>query len=109
MVKPFEETAFSLKVGTISAPIHTQFGFHIIKVTEHPQAKTATFEEVKDRLIKSLQDQKAEKTFEEYVQELRKKANVTITEAATPPPPPPGPPPPPPPPKPETGGGQPGK
>ncbi len=67
MVPQFEEAAFKLKKGEISAPIQTQFGWHIIKVEdrrEKPAPKVPEFAAVKDRIVASLMHKKAQETLE---------------------------------------------
>ena len=43
MVKPFNDAAFSLKLNTISAPVKSQYGWHIIEVTAITPAKKSTY------------------------------------------------------------------
>jgi peptidyl-prolyl cis-trans isomerase C len=67
MVPQFEEAAFKLKKGEISAPIQTQFGWHIIKLDDRrakPAPKVPEFAEVKDRIVASLMHKKAQETLD---------------------------------------------
>lgn len=50
MVKPFAEKAFSMEPGKISKPVQTQFGWHIIKVSDRLEGSVQSFEEVKDEV-----------------------------------------------------------
>ncbi|MBR4423763.1 MAG: SurA N-terminal domain-containing protein [Mailhella sp.] len=65
MVPEFSKAAFDLKDGELSAPVRTQFGFHLIKKEEHQDAKVHPFEEVKDKLKQTLASEAAGKTLEE--------------------------------------------
>ncbi|MGD2063015.1 MAG: peptidylprolyl isomerase, partial [Nitrospirota bacterium] len=54
MVPAFEEAAFALKKDEVSQPIQTQFGWHIIQVTEIQGGTPPTFEQIKGRLAQRM-------------------------------------------------------
>ncbi len=96
MVPEFEKAAFSQKPGDIGEVVETQFGYHVIKVSEHLEPKTIPFDEVKEKLGNYLRTQDRRKAAEDYIEELKSKSDVTIKtadaaaptglEPATPPP-----------------------
>ncbi|MGH6609290.1 MAG: SurA N-terminal domain-containing protein, partial [Burkholderiaceae bacterium] len=65
MVKPFEETAYRLKEGEISDIVETDFGFHIIRVTEIKPAQAKPLAEVRADIERELKSQQAQKNFTE--------------------------------------------
>ncbi|ADG15534.1 PpiC-type peptidyl-prolyl cis-trans isomerase [Paraburkholderia atlantica] len=59
----FDDAVFALKKDEISGIVQTDFGFHIIKVTEVKPAVTKSFDEVKDQIAKEVKTQLASKAF----------------------------------------------
>ncbi|HAL92727.1 MAG TPA: hypothetical protein DCM68_06860 [Verrucomicrobia bacterium] len=76
MVPEFEDAAFSQPVGSVGEVVETQFGLHLIKVTEREEAKTLDFAEVKPRIGDILYSQKQQDAVKEFVDGLRKQATV---------------------------------
>ncbi len=68
MVKPFEEVAFGLAKDEISGVVATDFGFHIIQVTEVVASVARPFEELKAELVAEIRRQQAQAKFAEQAE-----------------------------------------
>jgi peptidyl-prolyl cis-trans isomerase C len=80
MVPEFEDAAFAMEVDEISEPVKTQFGYHIIKVTDKKAEGTMTLEEVKPRLTQQLVAMKQNELYLNKSSELKGKYEVKINE-----------------------------
>jgi peptidyl-prolyl cis-trans isomerase D len=63
MVKPFEEAVYSMKAGEIRGPVESDFGLHIIRLTEVKAERTRALDEVRAQLESELKQQKASQLF----------------------------------------------
>lgn len=76
MVKEFEDSVKEMKVGEIKNAVKTQFGFHLINLTDKKEASLPTFDEVKVELKNQLTLIHQEKAYIETAKDLKKSIEV---------------------------------
>ncbi len=76
MVKPFEDAVLTLEVGQVSAPVQTQFGWHVLILNDSREKGAPPLAEVRDELAAGIEDDAIEKA----VSALMEAATITRTD-----------------------------
>ena len=91
MVPEFEKAAFALKAGEISDVVKTQYGYHIIMVTERKEGEPKPFDQVKEQIRATLRNRGLQDQVQGHFDQLKKDAHLQIDDEAlarvNPPPP----------------------
>lgn len=80
-VEPFKEAAFALNVNELSQPVRTDFGYHIIQVTERREAEGEEFQQAREDIESRLRDEKGERRLQEWLAGQWEQADVVIHDA----------------------------
>jgi parvulin-like peptidyl-prolyl isomerase len=84
-VAPFEQTAFLLGVGTVSRPVKTQFGYHLIMpISNVIEAHTTPLKDVKDPIRQQLLQNRKQEKMAKWVNEVRKDFNISYADGYKP-------------------------
>lgn len=78
MAKEFDEVAFNMQVGEISGLVQTNFGYHIIKLTD--RLPMLSFEEEKEELRNTYKKQQYQVDYDRYIETVRSKYNFVLNE-----------------------------
>lgn len=76
MVPEFNKEVFNMKVGTVSSPVKTQFGYHVIYLEAKNKAKSLSLNEVKGFIEQRLKMEKFKESMKVKMTQLQKKATI---------------------------------
>ncbi|MFL6592924.1 MAG: SurA N-terminal domain-containing protein [Luteimonas sp.] len=82
MVKPFEDALFAMQAGQVSAPVKSQFGWHVIQLREVKAGKQVPFEQAREQLAREQADSDREHAFNEITGKLVDQVNKNPTSLA---------------------------
>ncbi|MDD4052132.1 MAG: peptidylprolyl isomerase [candidate division Zixibacteria bacterium] len=79
MVDNFQEAAFRMKAGEVSAPVKTDFGYHVIKVVDRRKVEhQPSYTEAKDQIRTLITERRKRTLLQAYADELHKKYPITV-------------------------------
>lgn len=79
MVESFQEAAYKMKPGEISAPVKTEYGYHIIKVADRRKVEgRQSYGESKAMLKQMIEERRKQTLMRDYYEELKKKFPITV-------------------------------
>jgi len=76
MVPAFEKVAFELPIGQVSQVVESEFGYHLIKVTDKRPEQTIAYEKVRGRIVQHLTQTKARIEMRLFLEQLRQTAKI---------------------------------
>ena len=76
MVREFAEVSFSLEPGTLSEPVRSPFGFHLIEVLDKKDDPPESFDKVKQKLSQQAFKKEFDQKYKAYMKNLKQKARI---------------------------------
>jgi parvulin-like peptidyl-prolyl isomerase len=75
-VPEFEQAAFGAEQGEIVGPVQTEFGYHILQVTDVKSEQTRSLQEVESQIRSQLATEKQSEEFSKWIEEQKKERDV---------------------------------
>jgi len=81
-IPEIDEAVFALEIGELTDIIKSDYGFHILKITEKKPETVKALEEVKEDILQTLLPTKQKEAFDNLLEELKGKTEIEINEEA---------------------------